>query len=71
MKPGDLVQSSVNIHFYSTAQRVNKNLYDELLWKGTIGLILTPTDGTYVKWLVDGKIGWSNWRCLDVIHETG
>ena len=68
MKPGDLVQVQLNLHFYSTTSRVNKQLPDDLVHKGTTGIILSPPNGTWIKWMVNGKIGWSNWNLMEKIQ---
>jgi hypothetical protein len=67
MKPGDLVRSIVTIDLYSTPSRVNKRISDTFIMRGTVGVLLSSPDGTWVKWLVDGRPGWSNARCLEVV----
>ena len=68
MKPGDLVQTKYNMHFFSTASRVNKQLPDELLHKGTTGIIISPPNGTWIQWLVNGRVGWGNWNMMEVLQ---
>jgi len=68
VKPGDLVRTQANLHFYSTTSRVNKQLPDDLILKGTTGIIISPPNGTWIKWLVEGKVGWGNWSMMEVLR---
>lgn len=70
MKPGDLVRTYTP-YFYSTVSQVNQHISDSIIQIGTIGLIIKPPDGTWVKLILsDGKIGWMNWNYMEVINEA-
>jgi hypothetical protein len=67
-----MVHVKTNLHFYSTTSRVNKQLPDGLIPKGTTGIILSPPNGTWIKWLVEGRVGWGNWNCMETVkNPTG
>lgn len=67
MKPGDLViqnQSSfLNLHLTVESVRTFKPPPRKIPYD-SIGIILSPPNGTWIKWMVDGKVGWSNWTFL-------
>ena len=75
MKPGDLVRAKLDFHFFTTPSRVNNQRpdefigHDELLHKGTTGIIISPPfNGTWIKILVNGRIGWGNCNVMEVLQ---
>jgi len=70
MKPGDLVRNEDIVFFYDTVHAVNKQIPTGEVPAGSVGIILSNPDGTWVKWNVNGKVVWSNWNLMEVISET-
>jgi hypothetical protein len=71
MKPGDLVRSSGAIFIYNTAKDVNSQIPTDTICDGTVGTVLSPPDGTWIRWMLcDGRVAWSNWRYMEVISEA-
>ncbi len=68
MKPGDMVKNRCFLDFYPTAKSVNYGIPDDDVPTGCVGMILSPPDGTWVKWMVNGKVGWSDWNYLEVLQ---
>ena len=68
MIPGDLVKNLCFLDFYPTAEHVNQRLPDDGIPMNSIGMIVKPPDGTWVKWLVNGRVGWSNWTFMQVVE---
>lgn len=68
MKPGDLVTNMVFLDLYLDLE--SGELLGEVS-KESIGIVMSPRDGLWVKWFVNGQIGWSNWTLLrEVNHEA-
>lgn len=67
MSPGDLVTNRCFLDLYHRAESVNRRAPDDGIPMGSVGIILAPTDGTWVKWMVGGKVGWSDFTLLQVI----
>ena len=67
MIPGDLVKSTKLISFYLTADDVNRNVPNEGVAKNTLGIVVSPPDGTWVKWMANGRLGWSNHNYLEKV----
>lgn len=67
MKPGDMVRTIVWLDFYPSVEHVNKMLPADAIESFTLGMVISPPNGTWIKWLVNGKVGWSNHNFLEVI----
>lgn len=58
--PGALIEATVPLNLYASADDV---FADYVVPKGSIGIILETPDFlnlSYVKWFVNGQVGWSN-----------
>ena len=64
MVPGVLVRNRCYMDFYPTAESVNRGIPKEGIPRDSISTVLTPPNGTWIKVLCDGKIGWVNWTLL-------
>ena len=72
MNPGDMCRNRCFLDFYPTAESVNRRIPDDGIPMGSIFIILTPPNGTWIKVLSTGRIGWVNWTFLeDIWDETG
>ena len=73
MKPGDMVINELpELHLWPTPE-ASVTLVAEPgeVPYGSIGVILSPTNGAWVKWMVNGEVGWSNFTFLrEVKDET-
>lgn len=71
MKPGDMVINELpELHLWPTPEstRTFETEPGEVPY-GSIGVILSPTSGTWVRWMVNGKVGWSNFSFLKEVPE--
>ena len=64
MVPGVLVRNRCYMDFYPTAESVNRRIPDDGIPIGSLLTIISPPNGTWIKVLCDGKIGWVNWTLL-------
>jgi hypothetical protein len=67
MKPGDLVVLSCEsyLNLFLTIESIrNYQPPPHGIPSGSIGIILSPPDRGWIKWMVNEKIGWSNWAFL-------
>ena len=64
-----MVKTLCFLDFYPTARSVNYRIPDGNVPKNTIGIILTHPNGTWIKWLVNGKVGWSNFTFLSEVDQ--
>ena len=71
MKPGDMVINELpDLHLWPTTEsaRTFEIPPYEVPYE-SIGVILSPTNGTWVKWMVNGNIGWSNFTFLKEVKD--
>jgi hypothetical protein len=61
-KPGDLIKNLCFLDLYPTADSVNHRIPDDGIPKDSICTVLSPPNGTWIKVLCDGRVGWVNWR---------
>lgn len=71
MKPGDMVINELpDLHLWPTTEPASTfeiPPYD--VPYGSIGVILSPTNGTWIQWMVNGKIGWSHFTFLKEVKD--
>lgn len=71
MVPGDLVRSMCFLYLHSSADSVNRGVPDDGVPMNSTGILITPPNprinGNWVKWMVNGKVGWSNFTLMEVI----
>ena len=67
MFPGSLAKNLCFTHLYSTVSKVHKHLPDDGIPIDSLLTILTPPNGTLIKVLYRGKIGWVNTNFLEEI----
>jgi len=71
MNKGDLVKSRCFLYLYPTAERVNRGVPDDGVPMNSTGILITsphPINGTWVKWMVNGRVGWSNFTLMEVLQ---
>ena len=64
MIPGTLVTNRCFLYLHPTLETINRGAPDNEVPFNSIGIILSPPNGAWIKWMVNGKIGWSNWTFL-------
>ena len=69
MNPDSLAKNLCFTNFYSTVNKVHKHLPDDGIPIGSSLLIVSPPNGTWIKVLYNGKIGWVNWNYLEEIWD--
>jgi hypothetical protein len=75
MLPGSLAKNLCFTNFYSTVSFVAEDdwsfqyLPDDGIPIGSSLLIVSPPNGTWIKVLYNGKIGWVNWNYLEEIWD--
>jgi len=61
MRPGDLVRNRCFLDFYPTTESVYRSIPDVGILKDSICTVLSSPNGTWIKVLCNGKVGWVNW----------
>jgi hypothetical protein len=69
MNVGDLVKNLCFTHLYSTVKQVHRGLPEDVIPIDSLLTILTPPNGTLIKVLHQGKIGWVNTNFLELIYN--
>ena len=64
MIPSNLVTNRCFLYLHPTLETINRGAPDNEVPFNSIGIILSPPNGAWIKWMVNGKIGWSNWTFL-------
>jgi len=63
MKPGDLVIVTITNYLMLHHTVKSVRTFDpppREITRGSIGIILSPPQGTWINWMVNGQVGWSN-----------
>ena len=64
MIPGTLVTNRCFLDLYPEIESIDRGVPDDGVPFNSFGIILSPPNGAWIKWMVNGKIGWSNWTFL-------
>lgn len=70
MELGDLVRNICFTNLYRSIDHVNHPISetDVPIPIGSPGFIISIPNGTWVKWVVNGNIGWSYGKFLEVVQ---
>jgi hypothetical protein len=69
MPPGSLAKNLCFTHLYSTVEHVHIGLPEDVIPIDSLLIILTPPNGTLIKVLYRGKIGWVSTNFLEAIYN--
>lgn len=73
-KPGDLVRTKHPMYFYTNINDMDEYSPYCRIEQGIIGLILERSENfqyqNWVKWFVNGEIGYSTPKNMEILNET-